>query len=294
MKNRYIRFVITIILSLGILTACNDSVQDTPSSIQFNSTSSNDSSKLERWVGSSNGMDYDIYQISDSEYVISYTRNRDHLGYILHNKNRGAESIDFSQGNLRSKIYVTLQDMADGSISALLTWNGGSEQFFANRVSPKSQVDTNSLNGEWISTILGENFEIDINNESSRLSGAIGSCNFSSQSKSYDNPIKSGSLVDIIFFDQNCAQRFGERIPVRLLRTQDVLIMLGDGEKNGGFFVFGHPKSSSSKTLAPRRSDCYQWVAQCRARCSMTALPSGDFGFRFWNCVNSCARINGC
>ena len=28
--------------------------------------------------------------------------------------------------------------------------------------------------------------------------------------------------------------------------------------------------------------------------CIESSLPSGDCGFRFWNCVNECLEANGC
>jgi RHS repeat-associated protein len=44
----------------------------------------------------------------------------------------------------------------------------------------------------------------------------------------------------------------------------------------------------------PAEPDCREIAAMCRAGCSETALPSGDHGFRFWNCVNRCMEQNGC
>lgn len=41
-------------------------------------------------------------------------------------------------------------------------------------------------------------------------------------------------------------------------------------------------------------SNCDAVRATCRAKCSNSSLPTGDFGFRFWNCVNDCAELSGC
>jgi len=43
----------------------------------------------------------------------------------------------------------------------------------------------------------------------------------------------------------------------------------------------------------PERDRCRQVRAGCRTRCLYT-LPTGDYGFRFWNCVNDCAAEQGC
>lgn len=41
-------------------------------------------------------------------------------------------------------------------------------------------------------------------------------------------------------------------------------------------------------------SDCGAVRTACRRKCSSIALPTGDFGIRFWNCVNDCAELRGC
>ncbi len=41
-------------------------------------------------------------------------------------------------------------------------------------------------------------------------------------------------------------------------------------------------------------SDCNAVRTACREKCSITALPTGDFGIKFWNCVNDCAELRGC
>jgi YD repeat-containing protein len=41
-------------------------------------------------------------------------------------------------------------------------------------------------------------------------------------------------------------------------------------------------------------SDCRAVRTTCRKKCSLSALPTGDFGVKFWNCVNDCAELSGC
>ena len=40
--------------------------------------------------------------------------------------------------------------------------------------------------------------------------------------------------------------------------------------------------------------DCSEVKQQCLKSCSETSLPTGDVGFKFWNCVNRCMAENGC
>ncbi len=44
----------------------------------------------------------------------------------------------------------------------------------------------------------------------------------------------------------------------------------------------------------PANVDCRAEKKKCLDRCSDTALPSGNHGFRFWNCVNHCMTAAGC
>jgi RHS repeat-associated protein len=46
-----------------------------------------------------------------------------------------------------------------------------------------------------------------------------------------------------------------------------------------------------SNPLDPR---CRKVKDECIAECSDSSLPSGDYGFRFWNCVNACMARHGC
>ncbi|ANB71335.1 hypothetical protein AYM40_02340 [Paraburkholderia phytofirmans OLGA172] len=41
-------------------------------------------------------------------------------------------------------------------------------------------------------------------------------------------------------------------------------------------------------------SDCGAVRTACRKKCSFSALPTGDFGVTFWNCVNDCAELSDC
>jgi RHS repeat-associated protein len=40
--------------------------------------------------------------------------------------------------------------------------------------------------------------------------------------------------------------------------------------------------------------DCKQVKKQCIEQCSDSSLPTGDNGFKFWNCLNKCMADNGC
>ncbi|MDI1477589.1 hypothetical protein [Polyangium sp. y55x31] len=44
----------------------------------------------------------------------------------------------------------------------------------------------------------------------------------------------------------------------------------------------------------PTQQDCKQVKDDCIVTCSRSSLPTGDHGFKFWNCVNKCMKAAGC
>ncbi len=57
-------------------------------------------------------------------------------------------------------------------------------------------------------------------------------------------------------------------------------------------------KSRDSRPAEPAnmaRSSVLRFIRnRCIAQCADTSLPSGDYGFNFWNCVNKCMQKYGC
>ncbi|HUO36037.1 MAG TPA: RHS repeat-associated core domain-containing protein, partial [Candidatus Acidoferrum sp.] len=54
------------------------------------------------------------------------------------------------------------------------------------------------------------------------------------------------------------------------------------------------PQPSNGKSNCKNNVDCKQVKQDCIETCSESSLPSGDNGFRFWNCVNKCMESAGC
>jgi hypothetical protein len=45
---------------------------------------------------------------------------------------------------------------------------------------------------------------------------------------------------------------------------------------------------------ADEKERCKKVKDNCIEECSESSLPSGDNGFRFWNCLNRCMADYGC
>ena len=96
--------------------------------------------------------------------------------------------------------------------------------------------------------------------------------------------------------------------PIGVLAGLDAALLAND--INGGIQLYhayypspnpnaGPSQNPSANPLAGRGSckgniDCKQVKDDCIETCSETSLPSGDNGFRFWNCVNKCMEAAGC
>lgn len=62
-----------------------------------------------------------------------------------------------------------------------------------------------------------------------------------------------------------------------------------------GAFVGGILGHALGEAMCPdEKPDCQKVKQECIAQCSESSLPTGDDGFKFWNCLNRCMAENGC
>jgi hypothetical protein len=62
-----------------------------------------------------------------------------------------------------------------------------------------------------------------------------------------------------------------------------------------GAFIGGALGNLAGQAMCPEDApDCAKVKQNCLKTCSETSLPTGDYGFKFWNCVNRCMAENGC
>lgn len=62
-----------------------------------------------------------------------------------------------------------------------------------------------------------------------------------------------------------------------------------------GAFIGGILGNAIGEAVCPDDAvDCKKVKRDCIAQCSESSLPTGDDGFKFWNCLNRCMAENGC
>jgi hypothetical protein len=62
-----------------------------------------------------------------------------------------------------------------------------------------------------------------------------------------------------------------------------------------GAFLGGIAGHFAGEAMCPEdKPDCAKVKEECLKTCSESSLPTGDYGFKFWNCVNRCMAENGC
>src|SRR5262245_30302001 len=88
----------------------------------------------------------------------------------------------------------------------------------------------------------------------------------------------------------------GKRLPERGYSSLADFYAEAPSDDDSGVTVARWGKTEDAVQTAARsnRSYCRIVKAACSAQCSETSLPSGNFGGRFFSCVNDCMKANGC
>jgi len=286
------------IFTASLMVGCNGSSDGQSGSPSAARAVVHSSFSLRSWSGYANGTTYSVFQVGPAKYVISYSKSGNQLGYIVHDESEGSKSIDFSPPKTKSSVSVVIQVLQGGDLSVLVGTSEDASQFVAKPVSIESPSAVKNISGNWSATVLDKAVAINVDEKTGVISGSVDGCVLTG---SLEDANAAGSLAgtgEVGFKDETCAIRQGKISEINLLLVSGVLLVYSKENSPSVFFMIGAPGEAQEKGRARAHayanSGCYQWVAQCRAKCSATALPSGDHGFRFWNCVNACAAVNGC
>ncbi|MGZ2747268.1 hypothetical protein [Burkholderia stagnalis] len=253
------------------------------------------SASHEVWEANENGTTYQITKISDDRFLIVYGNKEDTSGYIVYDLRDGSKGTEYVPWtSASSDITVGIQQTSSHDIGVMLSSGGQTVSFVAKPYRPRNRIQASIRSGNWSAVISGKPVQFRIDRNLVDASVKSGACKLVGKI----TRIGSGNEAHLTLLPskEQCSSTFDEGLDATLQFTDDLVIIHTEKRKSINFIFVGAPSTSSLPfdRRQARSMACAQWRATCREKCSASPLPSGDFGFRFWNCVNSCAAQYGC
>ncbi|MBF5010506.1 hypothetical protein [Burkholderia pseudomultivorans] len=251
---------------------------------------------ISAWEATENGTDYKIIKVSDERFLIAYGNRNDISGYVIYDPQNGSTGTEYVPWtSVSSDITIGIQETSSQSIGVMLGIDGETTSFVAKPYRPRHEVRDVIRAGQWASTASGMSMQLHIAPNLVDASVDLGNCTLVGK-------IESSSQVNAFRVTLSpatsaCPAVLGPAMDATLLFSGDLAVVYTTNRESANLIFVG-PRAGSNvlgTTPQPRHSSfCAQWRATCRAKCSATTLPTGNFGFRFWNCVNSCNALAGC
>ncbi|AFQ50184.1 hypothetical protein GEM_3794 [Burkholderia cepacia GG4] len=248
------------------------------------------------WETFENGTNYKIVKISNDRFLIVYGNKNNISGYVVYDRQNGPTSTEYVPWtSISSDITIGIQETSSQSIGVMLSIDGETTSFVAKPYRPRHKVRAVIRPGKWSAVVSGTSMQLQIAPNLVDVSIDIGKCRLTGKIKSSNQ--ENAYRVTASPATAACRTTVGQTIDAALLFSEDLAVVYTT-ERESATFIFVGPEASASvlnTTPEPRNtSACAQWRALCRAKCSAMTLPTGNFGFKFWNCVNSCNALAGC
>ncbi|WP_175005990.1 hypothetical protein [Burkholderia lata] len=176
----------------------------------------------------------------------------------------------------------------------MLGSNGETTSFVAQPYRSTNQARGAIRAGTWQATISDSLVQLRIDKNLVDASVDIGTCKLTGKIQ----PLRSedGLRMTLSPATKACASRLNHEFDATLLFSEDLAVIYTTKRESTNFIFVAPPAvdNAPGMTPQPRNTSCAQWRAMCRTKCSAMTLPTGNFGFKFWNCVNSCNALAGC
>ncbi|QVN21423.1 hypothetical protein [Burkholderia pyrrocinia] len=267
-----------------------------PVSTSSDTTSDQHSATLhETWEANENGTAYRIIKISADRFLVVYGNKKNISGYVIHDRRDGSNGTDYAPWTSNSSnITIGVQETSSRSIGVMLSANGETTSFVAKLYRSKNKAQGALRPGSWLATISDIPVQLRIDKNLADVSVDIGKCRLSGKIKS--DGLEDGSHLTLSPATTACATKFNHEFDAALLFSEDLAVIYPTKRESTNFIFVAHPTIDNPPGMAPqpRNTSCAQWREMCRAKCSAMTLPTGNFGFKFWNCVNSCNALAGC
>ncbi|WP_176039762.1 hypothetical protein [Burkholderia stabilis] len=287
------RYFIALLASLIAFT--NLSVGRSASAMSDTASNRNNASLHKTWEANENGTAYKIIKISDGRFLVVYGTKNSISGYITYDRKNGSNGTDYLPWtSVSSNITIGIQETSSQSIGVMLSIDGETSSFVANPYRPDNKTRNTIRPGSWRATISDTPVQLRIDNNLADVSVDIGKCRLSGTIKSDG----SGGVSHLTLAPATttCAAKFNRQFTAALFFSDDLTVIYTTGQQPTNFIFVAPQTIDNAPGVAPqpRNMSCAQWREMCRAKCSAMTLPTGNFGFKFWNCVNSCNALAGC
>jgi hypothetical protein len=177
----------------------------------------------------------------------------------------------------------------------MLSIDGETTSFVAKPYRPRHQVRNVIRPGKWSAAASGTLMQLHIAPNLVDVSVDIGKCRLTGKIKSPSR--ENAPRVTLSPATAACPATLGRAFDAALLFSEDLAIVYTTNRELANVIFVGPEAGPSALNTTPQprhSSSCAQWREMCRAKCSAMTLPTGNFGFKFWNCVNSCNALAGC
>ncbi|MBR7991392.1 hypothetical protein KDX08_02925 [Burkholderia cenocepacia] len=250
---------------------------------------------LETWEANENGTAYKIIKASDNRFLVVYGNKENISGYIVYDRRDGSNGVDYVPGtSTSSNVTVGIQETSSRSIGVMLSSSGETTSFVAKPYHSKTKTRGGVRAGSWLATISDTPVKFRIEKNLVDATVDIGQCRLTGKIKS-GGP-EDGLNLTLSPTTSSCAPRFSHEFDAVLLFSEDLIVIYTTKRESTNFIFVAPPTTDNAPGMKPqpRNTSCAQWREMCRAKCSAMTLPTGNFGFKFWNCVNSCNALAGC
>lgn len=248
------------------------------------------------WEAVENGTYYKIIKVTDERFLIAYGNKNNISGYVVYDRRNGSTGTEYVPWtSISSDITIGIQETSSQSIGVMLSINGETTSFVAKPYRPHHKVQAVIRSGKWSAVVSDTSMQLQIAPNLVDVSIDIGKCKLTGKIKSSNQ--ENAYRVTASPATTACPTTVGQAIDAALVFSENMAVVYTTKRGSENFIFVGPVTSVSALKTTPEprhTSACAQWRAMCRAKCSAMTLPTGNFGFKFWSCVNSCNALAGC
>ncbi|MXN76903.1 hypothetical protein GR157_19455 [Burkholderia sp. 4701] len=289
LKNRIAALLVSLIAVANLSIAAPKRIDP------GNASEQNQAAPHQIWEASENGTTYKVVRLSGNRFLILYGGRESTDGYITYDRRDGSKGTEYIPWtSVSSDITVNIQETSSRDIGVMLNSGGETVSFVARPYSPHNRIYAVIRPGSWSTVIAGRSVQFRIEKNRTETLLDLGKCRLKGKITTAGSAGETHLTLSQSI--EACSTETFKDVDAKLLFIDDLVIVYTERQTSTNLIFAGSASVRSTLDMRSqsRSMNCAQWRAMCRAKCSATTLPTGDFGFRFWNCVNACNALAGC